>query len=95
MHGGTLLKSVSAVGFSEKPSFGESVSFRREMFCVTNFLLVLHICIVNAMIFSNKKIDKLVQDQFLQPVKVHSCDKFGFVGQNYALYFFSKIIQKC
>ena len=55
VHGGTLLKSVSAVGFSEKPIFWESVSFRREMFYVTNFLLVLRICIVNAMIFSKKK----------------------------------------
>ena len=37
MHGGTLFKSVSAVGFSEKPIFLESVFFDREMFCVTNF----------------------------------------------------------
>ena len=44
--------SVSAVGFSEKPSFWESVSFHREMFYVTNFLLALRICIVNAMIFN-------------------------------------------
>ena len=51
MHGGTLLKSVSAFGFSEKPSFWESVSFHREMFVVTSFGLVLRICIVNAMIF--------------------------------------------
>ena len=55
VHGGTLLKSVSAVRFSEKPSFRESVSFRREMFFVTNFLLVLRICIVIAMIFIKKK----------------------------------------
>ena len=90
VHGGTLLKSVSAVGFSEKPSFWESVSFRREMFFVTNFLLVLRICIVNAMIFSKKNIDKLVQDQFLQPVKVHPCDKFGYVGKIMPCVFFQK-----
>ena len=51
MHGGTLLKIVSAVEFSEKPGLRESVSFHREMFGVTNFGLVLCICIVNAMIF--------------------------------------------
>ena len=66
MHCGTLLKSVSAVGFLEKPSFWESVSFHREM-----FWLVLLIYIVNAMIFIKKNIDKLVQDQFLQTVKDH------------------------
>ena len=66
MHGGTFLKSVSAVGFSEKKTrFWESVSFHHEMFCLTIFLLVLRICIVSAMIFIIKKnIDKLVQDQF-------------------------------
>ena len=90
VHGGTLLKSVSADGFSEKPSFWESVSFCREMFCVTNFLLVLRICIVNAMIFRKKHIDKLVQDQFLQPVKVHPCDKFGYVGKIMPCVFFQK-----
>ena len=37
VHGGTLLKSVSAIGFLEKPSFLESVSFHGERFCVTNF----------------------------------------------------------
>ena len=95
VHIGTLLKSVGAVGFSEKPSFWESVSFRREMFCVTNFLLVLRICIVNAMIFSKKKnIYKIVQDQFLQPVKFHPCDKFGYVGKIMHCFFFSKAIKK-
>ena len=66
VHGGTLLKNASAVGFLEKPSFWESVSFHHEMFCVTNFGLVLCICIVNATIFIKKKthIDKPVQDQF-------------------------------
>ena len=81
MHGGTLLKSVSAVGFSEIPSFWESVSFQREMFCGNHFWLVLRICIVNAMNFIKKNIDKLVQDQFLQPVKGHPCDKFGYVDK--------------
>ena len=88
VHGGTLLKSVSAVGFLEKPSFWESVSFHREMSCLTNFFLVLCICIVNAMIFIKKNIDKLIQDQFLQPVKDHPCDKFGYVGKIMPCFFF-------
>ena len=87
VHGGTLVKSVSAVGFSEKPSFWESVSFHREMFCLTNFFLVLCICIVNAMIFIKKNINKLVQDQFLQPVKDHPYDKFGYVEKNMPFFF--------
>ena len=88
VHGGTLLKSESAVGFSEKPTFLKSVSFHREMFCLTNFLLVLRICIVIAMIFIKKNIDKLVSDQFLQPVKDHPCDKFGYVGKIMPCVFF-------
>ena len=79
VHSGTLLKSVSAVGFLEKQSFWENVSFHREMFCVTNFLLVL--------IFIKKNIDKLVQDHFLQPVKDHPCDKFGYVGKIMPCFF--------
>ena len=55
-HGGTLFKSVRAVGFSEKkPSYWESVSFHSEMFDVTNCGLVLRICIINAMIFIKNK----------------------------------------
>ena len=94
VHGGTLLKSVSAVGFSEKKSFWESVSFRCEMFCGTNFLLVLRICIVTAMIFIKKNIDKIVQDQFLQPVEVHPCDKFGHVDKIMPIVFSSNLIRK-
>ena len=81
VHGGALLKSVSAVGFLDKSSFWDSVSFHGKMFCVTNFGLDLRICIVNAMIFIKKDIDKLVQDQFLQAVKDHPYDKFGYVGK--------------
>ena len=60
VHGGTFLKSVSAVGFSEKSSFFESVFFHREMLGVTYFGLVLRICIVNLIIFIKKTIAKLV-----------------------------------
>ena len=70
LYGWTLLKSVCAVKFSEKPSFWESVYFQNEMFLVTNFGLVLRICIVNARIFIKKNY-KLVQDQFLQILKDH------------------------
>jgi hypothetical protein len=31
--------------------------------------------------FHQKNIDKLVKDQFLQPVKDHPCGKFGYVGK--------------
>ena len=58
------------------------------MFGVTNFGLVLRICIVNAMIFIKKNIDKLVQDQFLQTVKDHQYDKFGYVGKIMPCVFF-------
>ena len=74
VYGGTLLKSVSANGFLEKPSYWESVSLHREIFCATNFGLVLRICTVNGMIFINKNIGKLVQNQFLQTVKDHQYD---------------------
>ena len=59
------------------------------MFCPTNFLLIPRICIVNVMIFIKKNIDKLVQDQFLQHVKDHPCDKFGYVGKIMPCFFFS------
>ena len=39
---------------------------------------------------SKKNIDKLVQDQFLQPVKVHPCDKFGHVDKIMPCFFFQK-----
>ena len=46
------------------------------------------------MIFIKKNIDKLVQDQFLQPVKDHPCDKFGYVGKIMPFFFLSKAIKK-
>ena len=47
-------KVESAVGFSGKPFFLESVSFHLESFDLTNFRLVLVICNVHAMIFIKK-----------------------------------------
>ena len=38
--------------------------------------------------FHKKNIDKLVQDQFLQHVKDHPCDKFGYVGKIMPCFFF-------
>ena len=35
-----------------------------------------------------KNIDKLVQDQFLKPVKDHPYDKFGYVEKNMPCLFF-------
>jgi hypothetical protein len=40
------------------------------------------------MIFIKKNIDKLVKDQFLQPVKDHPCGKFGYVGKIMPCVFF-------
>ena len=95
VHGRTLLKSVSAVGFSKIFFFFWKVSlFPCEMFCVTNFGLVLRICIVNEMIFIKKNIDKLVQDQFFQPVKDRPYDKFGYVGKIMPCFFSSNTQQQ-
>ena len=60
------------------------------MFCVSNFLLVPRICIINAMIFIKKNIDKLVHDQFLQPLKDHPYDKFGYVEKIMPSFFLQK-----
>ena len=40
--------------------------------------------------FHQKNIDKLVQDQFLQPVKDHPCDKFGYVDISMPCFFLQK-----
>ena len=83
------LKVSVQLDFLKKTFFWESVSFHCELFFVTNFGLVLRICIVNAMICIKKKnIDKLVQDQFLQPVKYHPFDKFGYAGKIMPCFFF-------
>ena len=50
----TLLKSVSAVGFSGKADFLESVCFYSQMLGATSFGLVLGDCVVIAMIFIKK-----------------------------------------
>ena len=39
--------------------------------------------------FHQKNIDKLVRDQFLQPVKDHPCGKFGYVGKIMPCFFSS------
>ena len=47
---GTLLQNVSAVGFSGKAAFLESVSFHIQMLGATNFGIVLGGCIFIALI---------------------------------------------
>ena len=59
-----MLKTVSVVGFSEKSSFGES-----EMLSVTNFGLVLRVCIVNAIIVI-KTLVNLFRISFYELLKV-------------------------
>ena len=62
------------------------------MFDLTNFELFLPICIVNAMIFIKDKVDKLVQDQFLQILKYHQYDKFSYVlGFVISIFFLNQI----
>ena len=53
---GTLLKRLSAVGFSGKAAILESVSFHSQMLGATIFGLVLGVCIVIAIIFIQKNI---------------------------------------
>ena len=82
--------------FQKKTSFWESVFFHREIFGVTNFLIVLRICIVNAIIFIKKNISKLIQDQFLQIVKDHQHDYFCYVDKIMPCVFFFKFdLKKC
>ena len=66
---GTLIKNVHAVGFSGKPDFLERVCFHRAMLFVTNFRIVLGVCIVNAMIFIKKILIKLFWITFYNLVK--------------------------
>ena len=84
---------VSAVGYLEKPGFGEIVSFHNNMIDVTNFGLVLQICIVCAIIFNNNKtkICKLVQDTFWWMVKDPKYDIVDYFDKSmpFFLQFFS------
>ena len=91
VHCGTLLKSVSAVGFSEKPSSRESVSFHFEMFCATNFGLVLSICIVNAMIFIKKTLINLFRISFYKLLKIINVINLAMLEKLCLIYFSSLI----
>ena len=88
VHGRTLLKSVSAVGFTEKPSFLESVSFHGEMFCVTNFWLVLVICIVIAMIFIKKTLINLFRISFYNLLKIIHMINLAMLEKLCLVFFF-------
>ena len=48
----------------------ESVSFHHEMFDVTNFRLVLGICIVHVVIFIKKYLVKLYRIRFCELLKI-------------------------
>ena len=74
VHGGTLLKSVSAVRktkFLAKCLFSPWIVLC-DQFCTSPMHLYRQ-----CDDFHQQNIVKLVQDQFLQPVKDHPCDKFG------------------
>ena len=63
---GSLLKSVSAVGISEKQLFLESGSFHSDMLGATNF----GDCIVNTMIFIKKYVVRLYRLSFYELFKI-------------------------
>ena len=67
---GLCSKVVSAVGFSEKPIFLESVSFHHEMFDVTSFRLVLGVYIVHVVIFIKKYLLNLFRISFCDLLKI-------------------------
>ena len=72
-HGGTLLENVSAVGFlGEKKNifFWKMPFFHCEMFCATNFGLVLCISIINALIFIKKTLINSFRISFYQLLKI-------------------------
>ena len=76
--------------FRKKNTFFGKVSLFTVKFLVwLIFLLVLRICIVKSMMFFKKNFDKLVQDQFLQPVKDPPYDKFGYVVKIMPCFFSS------
>ena len=51
---GTLIKNVCAVGFSGKPDFFLKGMFFFAMLFVTNFEIVLGVCIVHVVVFIKK-----------------------------------------
>ena len=68
---GTLLKSVSAIGFQGKAAFLASVFFHSQMLGVTNFGLVIYDCTVIAMIFIEFFFVKLPRISFNELLKIH------------------------
>ena len=65
------------------------------MVSLTNFQLVLRICILNAIIFIKKNIGKLVQDNFQQNFKDPEYHNFGYVDKiKYCFFSLSLIFFK-
>ena len=94
MHGGTLLKTVSAFRFSEKPSFWESVSFHSEIFGATKFLIALCICIVNAIIFIKKTPVNLFRIRFYKLLKIINMNILAILTNLWLVFFFFKFDYK-
>ena len=89
MHGGTLLKIVSAVRFSDFFLLKMSL-FNSNFFGATNFLIVLRICIFNTIILIENSPSELLQDQYLQIVNAQQYDYFGYVDK--IIHFFLSLI---
>ena len=68
--------------------FLESVSFHGEMFCVTNFLLVLVICIVIAMIFIKKTLINLFRISFYNLLKIIHMINLAMLEKLCLVFFF-------
>ena len=90
---GLYTKVSVQLDFRKKTSFWESVSFHREMFCVTIFWLVLHICIVNAMIFIKKTLINLFRISFYNLLKIIHVINLAIL-KKLCLLVFSKAIKK-
>ena len=73
--------------------FWESQVFGKVSLFTVKYFVWLYAFLSSMQWFSLKKnIDKLAQDQFLQPVKEHLYNKFGYVGKIMA-WFFSSLIK--
>ena len=56
--------------FSGKPNFLESVLFHREMFCATNFGIVLGFCIVHVLVFIKQYVVSMFRINFCEFLKI-------------------------
>ena len=88
VHGGTLLKSVSTVGFFEKNKFlGKCLFSPWNVFCDQFLTSPTHLYLQCYDFHQKKTLINLFRISFLQPVKDHPCDKFGYVDKIMPLFF--------